>query len=228
MIITLNNADFSTSNIGTLSVWRVITTLGKGAVYSGATSVEKNGTLTATVTLNNNYSIALAGITVTMDNVILENVYTISDNIITFTISNVTNNIFIKVPTIKISTEASVITDLSGYEKQLGYIGTANTWNNINNKYQHVVVPIWGATTLEVTANAEQALFIAGLKTFSGAINGETPDYSVTEPWNRRITVGKGTNKTYTVPSDVNYLVFFIIVNEIDAMPESIRISMEG
>jgi hypothetical protein len=41
MIITLKGADFSKSNIGTLSSWRITRSLGSGATYEGATSVDK-------------------------------------------------------------------------------------------------------------------------------------------------------------------------------------------
>ena len=42
MIITLKGADFSASNIGTLSSWRVIRSLGVGATYEGPITVEKD------------------------------------------------------------------------------------------------------------------------------------------------------------------------------------------
>ena len=51
MIITLKGADFSASNIGTLSSWRISRSLGAGATYAGATSVDKGAAFSATVTL---------------------------------------------------------------------------------------------------------------------------------------------------------------------------------
>jgi hypothetical protein len=51
MIITLKGADFSASNIGTLSSWRISRSLGAGATYEGAASVDKGAAFSATVTL---------------------------------------------------------------------------------------------------------------------------------------------------------------------------------
>ena len=55
MIITLKGADFSASNIGTLSSWRVTRSLGSGATYIGPTSVDKGAAFSATVTLAEGY-----------------------------------------------------------------------------------------------------------------------------------------------------------------------------
>ena len=41
MIITLKGADFSASNIETLSSWRISHSLGTGATYEGPTSVDE-------------------------------------------------------------------------------------------------------------------------------------------------------------------------------------------
>lgn len=97
MIITLKGADFSSSNIGTLSTWTVSRVLGAGATYSGATLVDKGAALNATVTIADGYEIGSAGVTVTMGGV--GQAYTISGNVITINIAEVTGNVIIKVPT---------------------------------------------------------------------------------------------------------------------------------
>lgn len=100
MIITLKNADFSKSNIGTLSTWRISRSLGSGAVYEGVTSVEKGAAYTGTITLAEGYEIGTAGVSVTMGGVALSDAYSVSGNVITITIASVTGNVMIKVPTV--------------------------------------------------------------------------------------------------------------------------------
>lgn len=104
MIIVLKNADFSQSNIGTLSTWRISRSLGAGATYDGPTSVDKDAAFTATVTLAENYEVGTAGVTVTMGGTVLSGAHSISGNVITITIASVTGNVLIKVPTINTAT----------------------------------------------------------------------------------------------------------------------------
>ena len=104
MIIVLKNADFSQSNIGTLSTWRITRSLGAGATYEGPTSVDKGTALSATVTLAEGYEIGTAGVTITMGGTTLSSAHSISGNVITITIASVTGNVLIKVPTINTST----------------------------------------------------------------------------------------------------------------------------
>ena len=104
MIIVLKNADFSQSNIGTLSTWRISRSLGAGATYAGPTSVDKGAALSATVTLAEGYEIGTAGVTVTMGGTVLSGAHSISDNVITITIASVTGNVLIKVPTVNTAT----------------------------------------------------------------------------------------------------------------------------
>lgn len=100
MIFTLTGADFSKSNIGTLSNWIILRELGAGAIYTGPSFVEKNATFSATVTLREGYEISSAGITITMGGTTLdESCYSVVDNVITFTIASVTGSVVIKVPT---------------------------------------------------------------------------------------------------------------------------------
>lgn len=103
MIITLKGADFSASNIGTLSSWRITRSLGTGATYEGATSVDKGAALSATVTIAEGYELGTAGVTVTMGGAVIS-AATVNGNVITISIAEVTGNVVIKVPTVNIST----------------------------------------------------------------------------------------------------------------------------
>lgn len=104
MIIVLKNADFSQSNIGTLSTWRISRSLGAGATYDGPTSVDKDAAFSATVTIAEGYEIGTAGVTITMGGVVLSGAHSISGNVITITIASVTGNVLIKVPTVNTAT----------------------------------------------------------------------------------------------------------------------------
>lgn len=104
MIIVLKNADFSKSNIGTLSSWRISRSLGSGATYEGVTSVDKGAAFSATVTLAEGYEIGTAGVTITMGGSVLSGAHSISGNVIIITIAEVTGNVLIKVPTINTAT----------------------------------------------------------------------------------------------------------------------------
>ena len=103
MIITLKGADFSASNIGTLSSWRITRSLGTGATYEGPTSVDKGAAFSATVAIAEGYELGSAGVTVTMGGNVIS-AATVDGNVITITIAEVTGNIVIKVPTINVNT----------------------------------------------------------------------------------------------------------------------------
>lgn len=103
MIITLKNADFSKLNIGTLSTWRITRSLGTGASYEGATSVDKGASFNATITIAEGYELGTVGVTVTMGGNIISSGVTINGNTITIAISEVTGNVVIKVPTVSIN-----------------------------------------------------------------------------------------------------------------------------
>lgn len=103
MIITLKGADFSASNIGTLSSWRITRSLGTGATYAGVTSVDKGAAFTAAVTIAEGYELGAAGVTVTMGGNVIS-AATVNGNVITISIASVTGNVVIKVPTVNLST----------------------------------------------------------------------------------------------------------------------------
>lgn len=130
MIITLRLADFSKSNIGTLSSWRITRSLGSGATYEGPTSVDKGASFSATVTLAEGYEVGTAGVTVTMGGTVLSGAHSISGNVITITIAEVTGNVLIKVPTVNVNTGTEDDGNESGSdnENENTNYPTATTW----------------------------------------------------------------------------------------------------
>lgn len=100
MIITLTGADFSKSNIGILTKWKISTNLGQGAKYNGPTAVEKGGMLSANITILDGYILQADKLLVTMGEVNITNLCTIEDNKININISSVTGDVDIQVVTL--------------------------------------------------------------------------------------------------------------------------------
>lgn len=133
MIITLKGADFSSNNIGTLSTWTIFTTLGTGATYSGVRTVDKDGSLTATVTIAEGYELSSAGLTVMMGSTnVTSSVVTSSGNVYTISISSVTANVTISVPTKNTSTGeeggGDVVEPDTPTDKTVTYIFKDSDW----------------------------------------------------------------------------------------------------
>ena len=227
MIITLVKADFSANNIGTIDAWMVNRTLGVGASYEGVNSVAKGEAFTATINLATGYAVANDGVVITMGGILVGDAVTIDGQTITITIAKVTGNILITVLTSKQGI-VQTITDVSGYDLHFGFIGSTGAWNNINEKYQHVIIPITGTATLDITTQESLPLYIAGLRSYSEPVSGEMLDYSESEDWTTRIAIPKNTTRHYDIPSDVKYLVLFVIHNTSNNYPVDIVISMEG
>ena len=100
MIITISGADFSASNIGTLSTWTVSKSIGAGAEHSIPSYVDKNSAFNYTITLKDGYtfgtySVTMGGQTITP---------TVTETSITINIASVTGAIRIEVKTINSST----------------------------------------------------------------------------------------------------------------------------
>ena len=162
MIITLKGANFSDSNIGTLSTWRINRSLGTGATYEGPTSVDKGAALSATVTLAENYAVGTAGVTITMGTTVLSDAYSISGQVITITIAAVTANVTIKVPTINTST---------GEEEE-----PEITQHTITYKYQSSGVDIKTSTTEKVIHGTVKTFSTSEAPNISGyTVSSVTP-----------------------------------------------------
>lgn len=100
MIITISGANFSASNIGTLSTWTVSKSIGAGAEHSIPSYVDKNSAFNYTITLKDGYtfgtySVTMGGQTITP---------TVTETSITINIASVTGAIRIEVKTINSST----------------------------------------------------------------------------------------------------------------------------
>lgn len=179
MIIVLKNADFSQSNIGTLSSWRISRSLGAGATYEGPVSVDKGAALSATVTLAENYEIGAAGVVITMGGVALSGAHSISGNVITITIASVTGNVLIKVPTINTATgeeEEPDVPDVPDTPTNGQWLSVLLTGDeNAHDKFMNGNVS--GASPLTtgydiIYAESQAQAFLEGKKIYKFASNG--------------------------------------------------------
>lgn len=224
MIITIKGADFSNSNVGTLDTYFISRNIDSGVTHNIPTSVSKNASANWQIVLSSGYEYVSYSFTMGGEEIIP----TVSEDgkTLTIVIPEVTANVYINV-SVKMEGSSSTITDLRSFETQPGFINSTNTWNNVTGeKYKFVLVPITGATSLTVTADPNQALYMAGLKTFSTPVMDADPDFSSDSTWSKRVTVGAGTTKTYaSLPADVKYLVFFVIYNNAECYPSSITIN---
>lgn len=104
MIITLTGADFSKSNIGILTKWKISTDLDQGAEYNGPATVEKGGMLSANITILDGYILQADKLLATMGEVNITNLCTIEDNKININISSVTGDVYIQIVTLPVYT----------------------------------------------------------------------------------------------------------------------------
>ena len=111
-----------------------------------------------------------------------------------------------------IGSEPEVIDDLSGYTQYSGNISDSNTWNNINENYKHIVIPITRhPATISLTGGIT-ASTIAAVKTYSEPVSGVAPDFSADPEWTvkRKIPAGEPRGP-YTLPLDANHLIVMMM-----------------
>ena len=244
MIITLRGADFSASNIGTLSTWRITRSIGAGAVYDGAYSVEKGAAFSATVTIAEGYELGEAGVTVMMGGNVIS-AATINGNVITISITEVTGNVVIKVPTVNLSTGEGEEPDVPDSGEATGtnkfnpndpdveltrFLKSDNTWATYTNYGESGYIVCSAGDLIRVgryhdntwTSGKSLAVvffdanknYISGLDVAS-AIDGSTTDYGYTVPNNANIAYVRVPIRTDFVPNG-----FMVTINEDSAPTE--------
>ena len=168
MIITLKGADFSASNIGTLSTWRITRSLGAGATYEGVTSVDKGAELNAVITIAEGYELGADGITVTMGNEVLSDVVTggTSENSWFVIIPEVTGNVVIKVPT------QAIIVEPVYYTITYQYVDTDG--NVIKSETTEVVEDGTSKTFSTDSAAAIEGYAVQSVNPTSAVVNKDT------------------------------------------------------
>lgn len=115
MIITLVKADFSANNIGTLSSFNVLTNFGGGLQYNGPLTIERNGSLSASVIVDDNATVKKA--VLYMGGQVVTNLTQVG-NTISISIPTVTGHVIIE-----IETDVEVIVPIEPIEYPFIYSG---------------------------------------------------------------------------------------------------------
>lgn len=100
MILTIKGADFSATNIGTLSTYIISKSIGSGAIYEIPNFVDKNSSVNWVITLDEGYTFGTYS--VTMGGEVITP--TVVDNVMTISIAEVTGNVRIVVATVNENT----------------------------------------------------------------------------------------------------------------------------
>lgn len=155
MIITISGANFSASNIGTLSTWTVSKSIGAGAEHSIPSYVDKNSAFNYTITLKDGYtfgtySVSMGGQTITP---------TVTETSMTINIASVTGAIRIEVKTINSSTGEPEEPGTGGD----GEGGTLITSGSLTGTYLHEntkFAQVNGVDVPQLTADSSKAYFV--------------------------------------------------------------------
>ena len=151
MIITISGANFSASNIGTLSTWTVSKSIGAGAEHRIPSYVDKNSAFDYTITLKDGYtfgtySVTMGGQTITP---------TVTETSMTINIPSVTGAIRIEVKTINSSTGEPEEPEEPGVTKRKNYAPLYNKWNWVSGLNSEGITNDIQDTTFNITNSAE-------------------------------------------------------------------------
>ena len=97
MIFTLKNADFSASNIGTLSSWRIVKSLKGVTTDSTVVNVSKNASYSAVFNVSEGYEFNNAVVTMDGNDISANLVWNTDKTIGTLTINSVTGHVYISI-----------------------------------------------------------------------------------------------------------------------------------
>lgn len=120
------------------------------------------------------------------------------------------NDLGSQVCDLKNAVDANNITPVDALELHKGNLSTSTTWNNINDNYLHVALSVSPGDSVKLKA-ASDTINIAFVRSYSVPALNDTIDYSAQEGFTGRLSVGT-SGSSYTVPSDVHYLVMMLKV----------------
>ena len=117
------------------------------------------------------------------------------------------------------------VKSVSMYHLNRGNLGNDGTWNNINDSFQHIVIPISGKS--QVVTSFSNVISIGFVKSYTTpTTDGQIIDYSEAEGYTQEITgVGK-KEKTFDIPSDANYLILEIVYGK--TKYEILKLEIDG
>lgn len=103
---------------------------------------------------------------------------------------------------------------LRGLPTHNGYINNSATWNNINEAYQHVLIPVNGGQKL-----VAKSVYFGCLTDYSDPVYGASASLSADPSFSKRMEV-YSVEKEFTLPEDAKYLAVFVIQNGEEKYPE--------
>ena len=117
------------------------------------------------------------------------------------------------------------VKSVSMYHLNRGNLGNDGTWNNINDSFKHIVIPITGKS--QVVTSFSGLISIGFVKSYTTpTTDGQIIDYSEAEGYTQEITgVGK-KEKTFDIPSDANYLILEIVYGK--TKYEILKLEIDG
>lgn len=115
------------------------------------------------------------------------------------------------------------VKSIDAYDTAYGLITSNGVWGSISAAYKHVAIPVNGGDKINITGSANNAAYIAFLKTYSIPVNGASVDFS--SAYTSRITVAADSFQQYTIPSDAHYLYYLVLNNSNDVSPVSLTIN---
>lgn len=219
MIITLVKANFSANNIGVLNNFSILTNLGLGCTYNGPSSIKKNDSLTATISISNGYVLNDNGLIITMSGNLITDGIVIEDNLITINIPEVTGTIIITALTYNNSVnppseENSILTQHSA---ATGFYLNSESKFCAEPSSSMVVYQVQPNTTYYLSVEKKPTgipsnanLIFAPVKSLNNFVVNGSPDWAT--GYDARIvemsTNGMGVyNYQFTTPSDCMYIL---------------------
>jgi lysophospholipase L1-like esterase len=104
---------------------------------------------------------------------------------------------------------------LDGYVEIEGNMSDSGTWNNIMYSFKHIVIAVKPGDVVKIkcTANTLQIGFV---KSYTKPVSGAAIDYSSATGFTGKIKPTSNVLNSYTVPSDVNFLIVEKVYSEIE------------
>lgn len=96
------------------------------------------------------------------------------------------------------------IKPISAYKHLKGHMSNSGTWNNINNNWKHIVVPL--TNKKKVITSFANLIEIAFVKEYVPPVDGAQIPFSDADGFTAKITVGVA-EREFAIPSDAKYLI---------------------
>lgn len=107
--------------------------------------------------------------------------------------------------------DSTELASIDSYPKYLGYLNDSNQWKNINNNYQHIIIPIQQNDVIEIFNKGSQAIFGKFLSDYSIPVLNETVNYVIAD--SAFTITSSNPRKIILAPESSKYLLIQIIYN---------------